>query len=299
MEEILAYFPIKIRNELKKYPLRLVEEIRIRNGREILLKIGQAEKSTDSIANSEDILEMLQRVCDNSIYTYQNQICSGYITIKGGHRIGITGNAVIKDGQVINISHIYSLNFRIARQIFDCSNMALRHILNLSNNSIYNTILISPPGRGKTTLLRDLVRKLSNGIEEYHFKGKNIGVVDERGEIAAMYKGVPQNDVGKRTDILDNVSKDLGMKMLIRSMNPQIIVADEIGTHEDIEAIKYAVCCGVKGIFTAHAQSLEDIVKSPILGELYQMKIIEKVLLIEENRNIKLEYEALRERKAV
>lgn len=299
MEEILAYFPIKIRNELKKYPLRLVEEIRIRNGREILLKIGQAEKSTDSIANSEDILEMLQRVCDNSIYTYQNQICNGYITIKGGHRIGITGNAVIKDGQVINISHIYSLNFRIARQIFDCSNMALRHILNLSNNSIYNTILISPPGRGKTTLLRDLVRKLSNGIEEYHFKGKNIGVVDERGEIAAMYKGVPQNDVGKRTDILDNVSKDLGMKMLIRSMNPQIIVADEIGTHEDIEAIKYAVCCGVKGIFTAHGQSLEDIVKSPILGELYQMKIIEKVLLIEENRNIKLEYEALRERKAV
>lgn len=299
MEEILAYFPIKIRNELKKYPLRLVEEIRIRNGREILLKTGQAEKSTDSIANSEDILEILQRICDNSIYTYQNQICNGYITIKGGHRIGITGNAVIKDGQVINISHIYSLNFRIARQIFDCSNMALRHILNLSNNSIYNTILISPPGRGKTTLLRDLVRKLSNGIEEYHFKGKNIGVVDERGEIAAMYKGVPQNDVGKRTDILDNISKDLGMKMLIRSMNPQIIVADEIGTHEDIEAIKYAVCCGIKGIFTAHAQNLEDIVKSPILGELYQMKIIEKVLLIEENRNIKLEYEALRERKAV
>lgn len=168
---------------------------------------------------------------------------TGYITIRGGHRIGVTGNIVIKDGQVTNISHIYSLNFRIARQVLNCSDSALNYMIDLMNNSVYNTIIISPPGRGKTTLLRDIIRKISSGISEYHFKGINVGVVDERGEIAAMYKGEPQNDVGPRTDILDNVPKAIGMRMLIRSMNPKVIVADEIGSKEDVDAINYAICC--------------------------------------------------------
>ena len=299
MEEILSYFPIKIREKLIHQRLNLLEEIRIRNNKGILLKIGQVEQYINYITNTEDILEILQRICDNSIYTYQNQICNGYITIKGGHRIGITGNVVIKEGQVINISHIYSLNFRIARQVLDCSNSSLKYILDLPNNSIHNTIIISPPGRGKTTILRDLVRKLSNGIEEYGFKGVNIGVVDERGEIAAMYKGAPQNDVGMRTDILDGVPKDLGMRMLIRSMNPKIIVSDEIGTLQDVEAIKYAACSGVKGVFTAHGLGLQDIIKSPILGELYQNNMIERILTIKPDRKIELLYDETQKKEAI
>ncbi len=299
MEEVLSYFPISIRNKLNHFDLSYLEEIRIRNNRPIFLKIGQDEIQTNCVIHTEEILHILQKLCDNSIYTYQNQICGGYITIKGGHRIGLTGNVVIdKNGQVTNISHIYSLNFRVARQILDCSKNVLKYILSTTNNSIYNTIIVSPPGRGKTTILRDLVKNLSDGIPEYHFYGVNVGVVDERGEIAAMYKGVPQNNIGQRTDVLDNISKDLGMKMLVRSMSPKIIVADEIGTIKDVEAIEYAVCSGVKGIFTAHGSGINDIIQNPILGELYEKHIIDRILVIEENRNISLQY-AKQERRAV
>lgn len=218
---------------------------------------------------------------------------SGYITIRGGHRVGITGNVVLKDGQVINISHIYSLNFRIARQILNCSKELLKYILNIRENSIYNSIILSPPGRGKTTILRDTIRNISNGISDIKFYGINIGVVDERGEIAAMYKGVPQNDIGERTDILDSVSKDIGMKMLIRSMNPKVIVADEIGTKEDIEAINYAVCSGVKGLFTAHGNSLNDIILNPMLKKLYELQLIDRIILIESDRSLKLIYDRI------
>ena len=288
INEVLDYFPSNIKNKILEDNLKQLEEIRLRRNRNILLKIGQEEVRIDYVINTQEILEILQRICDNSIYTYQSQICNGYITIKGGHRVGITGNVVVKDGQVINISHIYSLNFRIARQVIDCSYSILPYILNTKENTIYNTIILSPPGRGKTTLLRDSVRKISEGIQEYNFKGITVGVVDERGEIAAMYKGIPQNDLGERTDILDNVSKDIGMKMLIRSMNPKVIVADEIGTEQDIEAINYAITSGVKGLFTAHGDSLENITLNPILSKLYKLDIIERIILIEETRNTKI-----------
>lgn len=287
-KDVLEYFPYDIKSKIREYNLENLEEIRVRSNRNILLKIGQEEFRVDYIINTNEILEILQRICDNSIYTYQGQICNGYITIRGGHRVGITGNVVVKEGQVINISHIYSLNFRIAKQIIGCSNIIIPYILNLKENGVYNTVIISPPGRGKTTLLRDCIRSISNGILNYGFHGITVGVVDERGEIAAMYKGIPQNDLGERTDILDNVSKDIGMKMLVRSMSPKVIAADEIGTEEDVQAINYAVTSGVKGIFTAHGDSLENITLNPILSKLYNLGILERIILIEENRNVKL-----------
>ena len=133
-------------------------------------------------------------------------------------------------------------------------------------------------------MLRDLIRKISNGMEQINFKGITVGVVDERGEIAAMYKGIPQNDVGVRSDILDNVPKSLGMRMLIRSMSPKVIVADEIGNKEDIGAINYAICCGIKGIFTVHGKNMEDIKLNPEVSKLIDMHIFERLVFLDEER---------------
>jgi stage III sporulation protein AA len=180
MQEIFNFFPVKISNKINEqingqvdnYINRL-EEIRIRNSKPIILKYSNKEIIMQESANSNEILEIIQKVCNNSIYSYQNQICNGYITIKGGHRVGITGNCTIDDNKVININYISSLNFRIARQILGCSNKILKYILNLENKSIYNTLIVSPPGAGKTTLLRDLIRNVSTGIEEIGFEGLN------------------------------------------------------------------------------------------------------------------------------
>ena len=285
--EILRYFPIRvgqvISNELQSNNNQNLEEIRLRASKPIILKFTNKEKILQGIIETEDILQTLQNICDNSIYSYQNQICEGFITIKGGHRIGITGNVITSGRIITNINYISNLNFRIARQIIGCSNNLLDYILDIVNNTIYNTLIISPPGAGKTTILRDAIRRISNGIQDINFTGKNISVVDE------MYKGIPQNDVGIRTDILDNIKKSEGMKMVIRSMSPDIIVADEIGSNEDVEAINYATCCGIKGIFTAHGSSIEDINLNPSISELIKKQIFERLVFLDKKTKGKID----------
>lgn len=293
INEILSYFPRKIANEINKringekapQDINLLEEIRIRSSKPVILKFTNKEEVLENvITTQEEILEIVQHICNNSIYSYQNQICNGYITLKGGHRVGITGSVIIADGKVTNINYISSLNFRISKQIIGASSRILKFVLNVEENSVYNTLIISPPGVGKTTMLRDLIRKISNGMEQINYEGITVGLVDERGEIAAMYKGVPQNEVGLRTDILDNIPKWLGMQMLIRSMAPKVIVADEIGNQKDIEAINYAVCSGIKGIFTVHGKNIEDIQLNPEINKLINNHIFERLIFLDENK---------------
>lgn len=285
-EEIIRYFPLNIYNilidsfEKNREIEENLQEIRIRIGRPIILKVRQYDIVLQYIVSQTEILQILERLCENSIYAYKNQICEGFLTIKGGHRIGITGTAVVEKENVINIKYITSLNFRIARQVLNCSNKILREIIDKENQTIFNTLIISPPGKGKTTILRDTIRRVSNGIDELKFKGKTCGVVDERGEIAAMYKGIPQNDIGIRTDVIENVSKSKGMKMLIRSMAPEIIACDEIGSREDVQAIKEAMASGVKGIFTMHGKTIEDIKNNKDVYSLVENKQIEKIIFI-------------------
>lgn len=285
MLDVLKYFPLNISNKINQIindEKEQVQEIRVRINSPIILKINKKEDYIiNHFTNREEILQIIQNICNNSIYSYQNEIINGYITINGGHRVGITGDVVLEDNKVINIKYISSLNFRIARQILDCSNTILKYVIDLENNTVFHTLIVSPPGAGKTTLLKDLVRKISDGIPEIGFKGIDVSLIDERGEISAMYKGMPQNNIGIRTDVLENITKPLGIKMAIRSMAPKVIVADEIGSSADIDAINYAVCSGVKGIFTAHSFNFESMKLNKELNNLINMKLIEKIIFLD------------------
>ena len=284
--EILRYFPhniyqvLKNTFEQKQNLISSLQEIRIRVNRPIILKAGQADLLIEYLVTQSEVFEVLEKLCSNSIYAYQNQICKGFITVRGGHRVGITGTAITENEKVTNLKYITSLNFRIAREVKGCSNKILKDVICKEQNTIYTSLIVSPPGKGKTTMLRDLIRNISNGVPELGFRGKTCGVVDERGEIAAMYHGIPQNDVGIRTDVIENISKDKGMSMLIRSMAPEIIACDEIGSKEDVDAIQNAVISGVKGIFTMHGKNLDDIKENQGINYLIKTKQIEKIIFL-------------------
>ena len=257
-----------------------IREIRIRIQRPIILKIQNYDILIDYRVTDRDIMQTLERLWENSVYAYKNQRKEGYITIRGGHRVGIVGTGIVENGEIVNLKNISSLNFRIAREVKGCANDIVKEIINKENNTIYNTMLISPPGKGKTTMLRDIVRQLSNGIEQIGFSGKTCGIVDERGEIAACYKGVPQNDIGIRSDVIENVSKEKGIKILLRSMAPEIIACDEIGTKEDVQAIKLATISGVKGIFTMHGKDIKDVKNNIEINNLVENHLIEKIFFL-------------------
>ncbi|MCI8272998.1 MAG: stage III sporulation protein AA [Clostridia bacterium] len=283
MEEInivLNYMPRQLHKIIEENLEDGIEEIRLRSNKQLCMKIGSRTSIIDYIVSQQEVLQTFEKVCENSVYSYRRQICDGYITIRGGNRVGIVGSAVIDDGKIINVNYISSLNIRIARQKIGCSNKIIEEIIDEKENTIHNTIIISPPGCGKTTLLRDIIRNISNGIERLNFIGRTIGVVDERGEIAAMYKGIPQNDIGIRTDVIDNMPKPEAMRMLVRSMAPDIIACDEIGSIEDVKAIDYAMCSGVKGIFTAHGKDIEELNKNVELARLLEKNVFERIIIL-------------------
>ena len=288
MQEILIYFSVNIHNAIleilmNEKNLKIeenIEEIRIRINRPIILKLRNQDICINYIVTEKDIMQTLEKLCENSLYAYKKQIAEGYITVKGGHRVGITGTGVVEEEKIINIKYISSLNFRIAREVKGCSKNILKEIINQKDNTIYNTIIVAPPGKGKTTMLRDIVRNISNGIQELSFTGKNCGLIDERGEIAACYRGIPQKDVGIRTDIIENVSKEKGIMMLIRSMAPEVIACDEIGSSQDVQAIEKAVISGVKGIFTMHGKSIDDVKNNKDINKLLEKNILEKIIFI-------------------
>lgn len=283
MDTVLEYFSreimIDILDDINKHKDN-IEEIRIRLNRPVVIKVESKNIILNHIISFDEIQTTFEKICENSIYSFKKQICEGYITIKGGHRVGITGNCVYENGQVLNINYISSLNFRIAREKIGCAESIINIIYD--KDRIYNTLIASKPGSGKTTILRDVIRTLSN-------MGKTCGIVDERGEIAALSKGIPQKDVGILTDVIDNISKSKGMNLLIRSMSPQVIACDEIGSKEDTESIEYAICSGINGIFTAHGSSLNELKLNPQLTELLKKYILQRIIFLSDKEKGKIE----------
>ncbi len=223
-----------------------------------------------------DIKATIDFVSDYSLYAYEDEVRQGFITVRGGHRVGLAGQVVLDNGRVKSVKHISFINIRVSHQVRGCAETVLPYIIR--DGRVLHTLIISPPGQGKTTLLRDIIRCISDGNS--YCRGMNVGVVDERSEIGACYMGVPQNDVGLRTDILDGCPKAEGMLMLIRSMNPKVIAVDEIGNREDIEAISYVINCGCTIIATIHGDSVDDIRTKPALRKLIDERAFDRYIVL-------------------
>ena len=228
------------------------------------------------IISRQDVRETMERISNYSMYAFEEELKQGFITIQGGHRVGVAGKIVLEKDQVKNLRYISFINIRLAHQVIGCGDKVLPYLID--GDSIFHTLIISPPRCGKTTLLRDLIRQLSNGSKGR--RGINVGVVDERSELGAWYQGKPQNDLGFRTDILDCCPKKEGMMMLVRSMSPKVIAVDEIGFREDVEALEYVMNCGVRILATVHGSSMEEIRKKPILGALVREKVFQRYVLL-------------------
>lgn len=293
-DEIINSLSLNLREKMKKLPKNnlSIEEIRLRSGKPLILNANnkdyfynEKENELDInmnapyIVSREDIEQTFQIICKYSIHTFMDDITKGFITLRGGHRVGIVGKAIIENGQVKNIKHISSLNIRISREIIGCSDKVLEHIIK-NENQVNNTLIISPPQCGKTTLLRDIVRNLSNGNKKYGFKGIKVALIDERNEIGGSYLGVPQMDVGIRTDIIETCPKDIGIIMLLRSMSPNIIVTDEIGNEREIKALYTALNGGVSLITTVHGDSIEDIQGRKELSSLLDKELFKKIIIL-------------------
>lgn len=255
-----------------------LQEIRIKVNKPLILNIDNKERVKTYLATSEDVKLIIQKISNYSIYAFEDEIKNGYITVKGGHRVGICGNCVIQDESIKTIKDISSLNIRTCKEVVGCSLKVIPHIV--ESGMVCNTIIISPPQCGKTTLLRDIVKNLSDGKENMGFRGKKIAVIDERSEIAGCYNGIPQMNVGIRTDILDNCPKSKGIMLAIRSLSPEVIVCDEIGTRKDVESLMMAFNCGVSIITTIHGEGIEDITKRKVFNEIIENAIFKRAIIL-------------------
>lgn len=282
---ILNVLPRSVRILIHKEQLQYehLQEIKLRVEKPLLLiyrgeeLILGGQRGKPYMVTKEDVREMLEYISNYSLYAYEQEMKQGFITIEGGHRVGMTGQAIIENGKVKNLKHISSVNVRMSHEVLGCADKVFPYIT--YNRSLYHTLVISPPRCGKTTLLRDMIRQISDG--NAYVKGCTVGVVDERSELGGCYLGIAQNDIGMRTDILDCCPKAEGMILLIRSMAPRVLAIDEIGGEEEIRALEYAMHCGCKLIASVHGSDLEEIAERPGVKELIEQRRFERYIVLD------------------
>lgn len=277
-EFFLEILPNDLRKKISTFKKEHIQEIRVRINKPVIIIKEGTECILDKVISTDDIKFIVQRISNYSLYAYEEDIKKGFITIKGGHRIGIAGECVMDKDGVKTIKNISSLNIRVTREFIGSSLPLLNYIV--EDNKVKNTLIISPPKCGKTTILRDLSRLISNGNSRFKLSGKKVVVVDERSEICGSYLGVPQMDVGIRTDVLDNCQKTEGMIMAIRSLSPDVLICDEIGSFEDVEALKVAFNSGVNIIVSIHGKNFDDISKRSNMRNLIKENIIETIVVL-------------------
>ncbi|MDR4948538.1 stage III sporulation protein AA [Neobacillus cucumis] len=280
MESILNFLPNNLASLISQIPPNQkeeVEEIRIRINRPIEITLKGSPRFLSYIIQPEDAFHLLNKISHFSIYTLEEELKRGYITISGGHRIGLAGKVILEDGKVKAIRDISSFNIRIAREKVGIAEPIIPSIY---QKEWMHTMIIGPPQTGKTTLLRDIARIISTGSSSKGIYARKVGIVDERSEIAGCVNGIPQLTFGHRLDVLDACPKAEGMMMMIRSMSPDVLIVDEIGRREDGEAIQEAVNAGIKLIMTTHGSNIEEIRKRPSLKDIMEQMIFDRFVIL-------------------
>ncbi|WP_284140370.1 MULTISPECIES: stage III sporulation protein AA [unclassified Virgibacillus] len=280
MEEILRLFPEPLMQEIRTRLDRRwdkLQEIRCRLQQPIEVIFDHHTEWIEAcILKPKSMMYMINRLSEFSLYRLEDELREGYLTIEGGHRIGLAGKVNTRGGTVKAIQHIAFLNIRIAKEQIGIAQSIMPYVY---GQAYWNTLIVGEPQTGKTTLIRDMARMISIGWD--NIVGKKVAIIDERSEIAASINGVPQHNVGKRTDVLDACPKAEGMMMMIRSMSPEVLIVDEIGSDLDVKALMEAINAGVVIICTIHGRSLTELKKRPSLQPLFQQRVFQRILLLD------------------
>ncbi len=280
-DEILRVLPARIRGMLERAVKNWdnLQEIQIRCGRPVtILAAGKRllpDPGTEP-ASEREVREAIEYISRYSLYAFEEEIRKGFLTIPGGHRVGVAGKTVMERGEVKTVRDIAFLNIRVSHEIRGCASSVMPWLA--EEGRILPTLIASAPGGGKTTLLRDVVRQTASGWER--MPALRVSVVDERSEIAGCYRGVPQRDLGAHCDVMDACEKRAGIFMMLRSMSPEVIAVDEIGSLGDAEALTAARAGGCAILATAHGTSLRQLRENPFLREIMEMNLFERMVFL-------------------